>query len=48
MDGSGFSDLDDVFDALGHKVAGKEVKTILVRGGQRMELTVRIGERPAR
>jgi S1-C subfamily serine protease len=48
MDGSGFSDLDDVFDALGHKVAGEEVKTILVRGGQRMELTVRIGERPAR
>jgi serine protease Do len=48
MDGRSFSDLEDVYDALGQKGAGQEVKTSLIRGGQRMELTVRIGNRPPR
>jgi serine protease Do len=48
MDGRAFSDLDDIYDALGRKGAGQDVQTSLIRGGQRLTLTVRIGERPSR
>jgi serine protease Do len=48
MDGQGFTDLDDVYEALGRKGAGQEVNTSLIRGGQRLILTIRIGDRPSR
>jgi S1-C subfamily serine protease len=48
MDGRAFSDLDDIYDALGRKGAGQDVQTSLIRGGQRLTLTIRIGERPSR
>src|SRR5215471_2072148 len=47
MDGLAFSELDDVSEALARKGAGQEVQTSLIRGGQRMELAVRLGNRPA-
>src|SRR5262249_45014591 len=45
MDGQSFGDLDDVHEALTQKRTGEEVQTSLVRGGQRLALTIRIGER---
>jgi serine protease Do len=48
MDGRTFSDLDDVYEALGSKGAGQDVQASLIRGGQRLTLTIRIGERPSR
>ena len=48
MDGQAFTDLDDVYEALGRKGVGQEVHTSLIRGGQRLPFTIRIGERPPR
>jgi S1-C subfamily serine protease len=48
MDGQAFSDLDDVYEALARKGAGQEVNTSLIRAGQRLQLTIRIGDRPSR
>jgi S1-C subfamily serine protease len=48
MEGKGFADLEDVSEALVQKSAGQEVQTSLIRGAQRLELTVRIGERASR
>jgi serine protease Do len=48
MEGRAFSDLDDVYEALRAKSAGQEVQTSLIRGGTRLQLTIRIGERPSR
>jgi serine protease Do len=47
MDGRTFADLDDVYAVLGEKRPGQVVKTSLVRGGNRLELSVQIGERPS-
>jgi S1-C subfamily serine protease len=48
MDGRSFVDLDDVYSALGDKRPGQVVQTSLIRGGNQMELSVKIGERPSR
>ena len=48
MDGQAFSDLDDVYEALARKGVGQEVNTSLIRAGQRLQLTIRIGDRPSR
>jgi serine protease Do len=48
MEGRPFSDLDDVYTELNKKGAGQPVVVSLIRGGQKMQLTVQIGERPAR
>jgi len=48
MEGQSFSDLEDVYQALGQKRAGQEVQTSLIRGGQRLQLTIRVGDRPPR
>src|SRR5881296_211533 len=48
MAGESFSDLEDVSEVLGRKKAGEQVETSLIRGGQRLQLTIRVGERPPR
>jgi S1-C subfamily serine protease len=48
MEGRAFADLDDVYETLAQKRVGQDVQTDLIRGGQRVALTVRIGERPSR
>jgi S1-C subfamily serine protease len=48
MEGRVFIDLDDVYEALARKRVGEEVQTSLIRGGQRLQLTIRIGGRPSR
>ena len=48
MDGQSFTDLDDVNEALARKGVGQDVHTSLIRGGQRLSFTIRIGERPSR
>ena len=48
MEGQSFSDLEDVYQALGRKRAGQDVQTSLIRGGQRLQLTIRVGDRPPR
>jgi len=48
MDGHSFDDLDDLHQALGRKGAGQEVQTTLIRGGHKLQIMVRIGERPLR
>jgi S1-C subfamily serine protease len=48
IDGQAFSDLDDVYTALARKGVGHDVQTSLIRGGQQLSLTIRIGERPPR
>jgi serine protease Do len=48
MDGRAFSDLEDLSEVLGQKGAGKEVQTSLIRGGNRLQLTIRVGNRPRR
>ena len=48
LDGRTFEDLEDVHDAVRKKGAGNDVRTTMVRGGQKVELTIRIGERPLR
>jgi S1-C subfamily serine protease len=48
MGGRVFDDLDDVHEALGKKRAGDEVQTTLIRGGEKAQITVRVGSRPLR
>jgi S1-C subfamily serine protease len=48
MDGQSFTDLDDVNEALARKGVGQDVNTSLIRGGQQLSFTIRIGERPPR
>lgn len=48
MDGRAFADVDDVSEVLGQKGAGQEVQTSLIRGGQRLQLGIRVGNRPSR
>jgi S1-C subfamily serine protease len=48
MDGRAFTDVDDVSEVLGNKGAGQEVQTSLIRGGQRLQLAIRVGNRPSR
>jgi S1-C subfamily serine protease len=48
MDGRAFGELDDLSDAVRRKGPGQDVQTALIRGGQRLELTVRVGSRPSR
>jgi S1-C subfamily serine protease len=48
MDGQDFSELDDVYEVLARKGIGQEVNTSLIRAGQRLQLTIRIGDRPSR
>jgi S1-C subfamily serine protease len=46
MDGTKFNELEDVSEALVRRGAGQEVQTALIRGGQRLQLAIRIGNRP--
>lgn len=46
IDGSSFDDLSDVHEILDRKGVGHEVQTTLVRGGQKLQTTIRIGARP--
>lgn len=48
MDGQSFTDLDDINEALARKGVGQDVHTSLIRGGQQLSFTIRIGERPSR
>jgi len=48
LDGRTFDDLEDVQDAVRKKGAGNETRATMVRGGQKVELPIRIGERPVR
>jgi len=47
-EGSNFEDLDDLHEVLVRKGAGQDVQTSLIRGGQKLQLVIRIGERPSR
>jgi len=47
IDGRSFEDLQDVHEELGRKGAGLEVQAKVIRGGQTIQMTIRIGERPA-
>jgi S1-C subfamily serine protease len=48
MDGTAFAELDDLSEALARKGAGQEIQASLIRGGQRMQLAIRLGTRRAR
>jgi S1-C subfamily serine protease len=48
MDGRAFDDLEDVHEMLERKGIGQEVQTTVLRGGQRLQMTIRVGERPLR
>jgi S1-C subfamily serine protease len=48
MEGRAFNDLDDVYSELAKKGPGQSVGVSLIRGGQEMQITVQIGERPSR
>jgi S1-C subfamily serine protease len=47
IDGRSFEDLDGVHEELQRKGAGQEVQAKIIRGGQHIQMTIRIGERPA-
>jgi S1-C subfamily serine protease len=47
IDGRTLAELDDVYEFLGQKTAGQDVQIDMIRAGQRLQLTIRIGERPA-
>jgi len=47
IDGRSFEDLEDVHDEIRRKGAGQEVQAKIIRGGQNIQMTIRIGERPA-
>lgn len=47
MDGHVFSESDDLSDALRRKGAGQDAQVSLIRGGQRTQLAIRIGNRPS-
>ncbi len=46
MDSRTFDDLEDLHDALHAKGAGNEVQATLIRGGQKVQITIKIGSRP--
>jgi S1-C subfamily serine protease len=46
MDGHSFEDLEDVHVELRRKAAGQDVVTRVIRGGQRIQFSIRVGERP--
>jgi S1-C subfamily serine protease len=48
MDSGTVDHLEDLQDTLLHKGIGKEVHAVVIRGGQRVQLTIRVGERPPR
>ena len=48
MEGQTFDDLSDLQDILRRSGINQDVKTTFIRGGQKVELTIRIGERPVR
>ena len=47
IDGHSFEGLEDVHEELRRKGAGQEVQAKIIRGGQNIQMTIRIGERPA-
>ena len=47
IDGARIESIDDLRDALGRRAIGDELKLLIARGGERKELTVRVGERAA-
>lgn len=48
LDGRGFADVEDLQDVLRQRGINQDVKAALIRGGQKVELTIKIGERPLR
>jgi len=48
IDGRSFEDLDDVHDVLRQKGVGQETQTTMIRGGQKVQIAIRLGERPTR
>jgi S1-C subfamily serine protease len=48
LDGKPCRDMDDVQTALGSGSIGQELKIGLIRGGERNECSVTVGERPQR
>jgi S1-C subfamily serine protease len=48
MDGRAFSEVEDLSEVLGKKGIGQEVQTSLIRGGQRLQLAIRVAARPSR
>jgi len=47
-DGNSFDDLDDLQKVLLRKGVGQAVQASMIRGGQKLDLSIRIGERPSR
>jgi S1-C subfamily serine protease len=47
FDGGTFDDLDDIHQILDRKASGAEVQAVLLRGGGRVQLTIKIGARPS-
>ncbi len=48
LDGNACDDLDNLHDVLRQRGVGQHIRIGIIRGGQKAELTVRIGERPLR
>jgi serine protease Do len=48
LDGEPCRDLDDIHNALGSASIGQQMKIALIRGGERNECSVTVGERPQR
>jgi len=48
LDGRGLGDIDDLQDMLRQRGVNQDVKASVIRGGARVELTIKIGERPIR
>jgi S1-C subfamily serine protease len=48
LDGQACDDVEDLHDVLLKRGANQEVKAALIRGGQKLELTIKIGERSVR
>ena len=46
IDGRSFEDLEDVHEELRRKGAGQEVQARAIRGGQSIQIAIRVGERP--
>ncbi|PYS05261.1 MAG: hypothetical protein DMG12_08390 [Acidobacteria bacterium] len=46
IDGRSFEDLEDVHEELRRKGAGQEVQARVIRGGQSIQIAIRVGERP--
>jgi S1-C subfamily serine protease len=48
LDGHGFEAVEDLHDVLIRRGIHQTVPAVLLRGGQKLELTLTIGERPVR